>query len=58
MADDKSSIILTDEKLIKESNLKETSLFNLAQLIGIEDETEFVQDFIDYERGLRLKNER
>lgn len=58
IADNKSSVVLTDEILIEESNLKETSLFNLATIIGIDDETEFVQNFIDYERWLRLKNER
>lgn len=58
IADNKSSVVLTDEILIEESNLKETSLFNLAKIIGIDDETEFVQNFIDYERWLRLKNER
>ena len=54
IADTAASVVLTDQKVIEEANLKETSLFNLAQMAGIEDGTHFVQGFIDYER--RLKN--
>jgi energy-coupling factor transport system ATP-binding protein len=54
IADTAASVVLTDADVIKEANLKETSLFHLAQLAGIPDETHFVQNFIDYER--RLKN--
>ena len=57
IADTKSSIVLTDKKVIKGANLKETSLYNLAQLVGIENETDFVQSFIDYERQVRRINE-
>jgi energy-coupling factor transport system ATP-binding protein len=46
--------VLTDAHVIEEANLKETSLFRLAQMVGIEDGTQFVQGFIDYER--RIKN--
>lgn len=53
IADTDSSVVLTDSKVIKEANLKETSLYNLAQMVGIEDETRFVQNFIDYERQVR-----
>lgn len=56
--DTKSSIILTEEKVIKKANLKETSLFYLAQMVGIDRETEFVQNFIDYERWMRFKDEK
>ncbi len=54
IADTQASIILTDEEVIERANLKVTSLFNLAQIVGIEDETGFVQNFIDYERSVRL----
>lgn len=54
VADTAASVVLTDANVIKEANLKETSLYNLAQLAGIPDGTGFVQGFIDYER--RLKN--
>ena len=54
IADTAASVVLTDSQVIREANLKETSLFNLAQMAGIEDGTHFVQGFIDYER--RMKN--
>jgi energy-coupling factor transporter ATP-binding protein EcfA2 len=54
IADAPASVVLTDAQVIAEANLKETSLYALAHLAGIEDGTQFVQGFIDYER--RLKN--
>ncbi|MBI9013127.1 MAG: ABC transporter ATP-binding protein [Clostridiales bacterium] len=54
IADAPSAFVLTDQKIIRNANLKETSLYNLAQLVGIEDESSFVQSFIDYERQVRL----
>ena len=54
VADTLASVVLTDSAVINEANLKETSLFNLAQMVGIPDGTGFVQGFINYER--RLKN--
>lgn len=54
IADTAASVVLTDAQVIQEANLKETSLYHLAQLAGIPDGTGFVQGFIDYER--RLKN--
>lgn len=56
--DAKPSVVLTDQNIIENANLKETSLFNLAQMAGIEKETEFVQGFIDYERSVRLQDEK
>lgn len=53
IADTAASVVLTDARVIKEANLKETSLFNLAHMAGIEDGTHFVQGFIDYERGMK-----
>jgi len=50
IADAAASVVLTDQHIIAEANLKETSLFHLAQLAGIPDGTQFVQNFIDYER--------
>ena len=43
--------ILTDEEIAAQANLKITSLYELAKLVGIEDAEGFVQKFIDYERG-------
>ncbi|SNX52756.1 Energy-coupling factor transporter ATP-binding protein EcfA2 [Thermoanaerobacterium sp. RBIITD] len=56
IADDKPSVILTDKEVIRKANLKETSLYTLSQMIGIEDETKFVQNFINYERSVRSVN--
>lgn len=53
IADTLASIVLTDAQVIQAANLKETSLFNLAQLAGIAEGTSFVQRFIDYEKGMR-----
>ncbi|MBN1372845.1 MAG: ABC transporter ATP-binding protein [Anaerolineaceae bacterium] len=53
IADTAASVVLTDAEVIREANLKETSLFALAQLAGIPEGTRFVQGFIDYERGLK-----
>jgi energy-coupling factor transport system ATP-binding protein len=53
IADTLASVVLTDAQVIQQANLKETSLFNLAQLAGIADGTSFVQRFIDYEKGMR-----
>ena len=51
IADTQASVVLTDQEVIRAANLKETSLYRLAQLAGIPDGTQFVQNFIDYERG-------
>lgn len=49
IADDLSANIITDSEIIKEASLKETSLYDLSKLAGIEDGTEFVKHFIAYE---------
>ena len=54
IADTAAAEVLTDPQVIAEANLKETSLFALSQIADVEDGTQFVQGFIDYER--RLKN--
>jgi energy-coupling factor transport system ATP-binding protein len=54
IADTAASVVLTDAEVIKEANLKETSLFSLSRMVDITNGTYFVQAFIDYER--RLKN--
>ena len=50
IADTRASVVLTDRGIIEKANLKETSLYHLAQLAGIPDGTQFVQNFIDYEQ--------
>ena len=50
IADAKSAEVLTDGDVISRASLKETSLYALARLCGIEDGRGFVARFIDYER--------
>lgn len=57
IADTRASVVLTDHEIIKRANLKETSLYNLAEKIGINDKTDFVQSFINFEKGVRVSNE-
>ena len=54
VADTRASNVLTDLDVIKQANLKETSLYYLAQMVGLPDETSFVQRFIDYEKQVKL----
>ena len=55
IADAPPSAVLTDASVIELANLKETSLYRLSQRAGIEDGTGFVQNFINHERGLRIR---
>ena len=53
IADKTSAEVLTDPETIRKASLKETSLYNLALFCGIEDPSDFVQHFIDYDRKVR-----
>ena len=53
IAEDSASNILTDEEVIKEANLKETSLYELALKANLEEPRNFVKRFIDYDRRIR-----
>ncbi len=50
IADESNAAVLCDPEIIQEASLKETSLFNVAQMCGIEDPVEFVDCFINYEK--------
>lgn len=50
ICDNTSAYVLTNPEVIKEASLKETSLYELSKLAGINDGTEFVNRFISYER--------
>ncbi len=58
IADMSCAEVLTDKEIVDRASLKETSLYHLASLCGIEDGTGFVQNFIDYERENVRKNEQ
>lgn len=53
IVDDEAAHVLTDKQVIEKANLKETSLFTLAERAGIEDKRAFVNHFIAYDRGMR-----
>lgn len=54
IADTTAAAALTDEALTNAASLKQTSLYELAQLCGLGSEAEnFVQHFIDYDREVR-----
>lgn len=53
LMDDSAANVLTDEKIIKEANLKETSLYQLAVRAHLSNPREFVKRFIDCDRRIR-----
>ncbi|GAA0335000.1 ABC transporter ATP-binding protein [Bacillus carboniphilus] len=53
IADDDSVRILGNEKIVHQANLKETSLFELATKIGVQDPHDFVERFIEFDREVR-----
>ena len=53
IADAAPADILTDPDIIAQASLKETSLYDLAVLCGIDQPREFVRRFIDYDREVR-----
>ena len=53
LEDNTSANILTNSEVIKEANLKETSVYELAVKCGLSDPRSFVNKFIDYDRRIR-----
>lgn len=53
VADDTPAKVLTNPEIAKTAYLKRTSLYDLALKCGIEDTSDFVQAFIQYERENR-----
>ena len=53
IADDTSAAILTSPDIVERASLKETSLYHLALMCGIDEPSEFVQHFINYDREVR-----
>ena len=50
LADDKTSVIFSNESLIKTANLNQTSLYKLGKEIGMEDIPSFINTFIVEEK--------
>ena len=57
IADDTGANVLTSPDIVEEASLKETSLYDLAVLCGIDEPGLFVQCFIDYEREVVRREE-
>lgn len=53
LADDISASILTNNEVIKQANLKETSVYELAVRCGLDNPRNFVNKFIEYDRRIR-----
>jgi energy-coupling factor transport system ATP-binding protein len=56
LIDDKdSSDVLTNEDIVEKGSLKETSLYHIAQIVGIEDPKNLVDAFVSHEQSERVK---
>lgn len=53
IADMEAYMILTNENIVRQANLNITSLFTLANKVGIEDPYAFVKKFIQYDKKVR-----
>lgn len=53
LADDIAANVITDKNVINEANLKETSLYELAIKVDLDNPRDFVKKFIDYDRRIR-----
>ena len=53
IADRSAAAVLCDPQLIRQAALKESSLFTLANQLGISPAEEFVQRFIEEDREVR-----
>jgi energy-coupling factor transport system ATP-binding protein len=54
IADDTAVNILTNSEVVDQTNLKVTSLFELAVKAGIDNPSNFVSRFIDYDKEARV----
>ncbi|MGD8191509.1 ABC transporter ATP-binding protein [Brevibacillus ginsengisoli] len=55
IADDTPATVLTNPGVLESANLKMTSVNELALRAGYDRPREFVQRFIDYDRGIRVR---
>ena len=53
IADTTPAEVLTNKELVEKAYLKETSLYELSHICGIDDGCAFTQRFIDFERQMR-----
>lgn len=57
IADDSPARILANQALIERANLKQSSLHELANRLTIKDPTQFVENFIQYDREVRFNEQ-
>ncbi|MFJ8063592.1 ABC transporter ATP-binding protein [Psychrobacillus sp. NPDC096426] len=57
LADDSPAHILSKPELIKEANLKESSLYELAKHLNVLEPSRFVEQFIQYDREVRTNEQ-
>ena len=55
LADNSAAYVLTHPEIVREANLKETSLYGLSLQCGVENPQTFVERFIEYEREMRAE---
>lgn len=55
LADTTAARVLNDPSLVQRANLKETSLYTLSVMCGIEEPQEFTERFIAYEEARRRR---
>ena len=53
IADTSAAAVLNDPDVVETAHLKETSLYHLSALCGIEDSREFTRRFIAWDREVR-----
>ncbi|WP_313892118.1 ABC transporter ATP-binding protein [Psychrobacillus sp.] len=58
LADDSPARILSNTDLIRTANLKESSLYELAEQFNMVDSSHFVEQFIQYDREVRADEQR
>ncbi|MBP2966937.1 hypothetical protein, partial [Acinetobacter baumannii] len=54
-ADTSPALLLTNESLVEQSSLKETSLFTFGKHLGLDEPKSFVRKFTAYEKEVRAK---
>lgn len=57
LTDDTPANVLSNPDLIRQANLKESSLFALANALGLADPARFVEQFIQYDREVRANGQ-
>lgn len=57
IAEGKAEDIISNEEIVRRGNILAPSIYNLAKKINVESPREFIENFINYDRRVRLNNE-